>query len=194
MGWTTSIHWHSRQEIITDRIKPWEYYDDKHDRTIKGRTLAHCVRGHCLWKVVEHSLYAGQTLDWVTQQYTYIAVDLIQNYGKDQGWGYKDMDESVGPYYYSCPVKYLEIQPRVDNQAWRDAVYADQAKRNLKLQPGLIVGLTGCTPNLVKIQQTGRKILATSKEGQLYKIKRSLLNGQSYETWPTDQNSVSVSV
>ena len=184
MGWTTSSHWQSRRDIVHDRIKPWEYYDDKRDRTVSGRTLAYCVRGNCLWKVVEHTCYAGKTQDWITRQICFIALDLIQNYGKEEGWGYKDLDESVGPNYYNCPVKYLDMQPRVDDPLWREAVMAYHAKRNIQLRPGLIVGLTGCTPNLVKIEQTGRKILASARDGCLYKIKRSLLNGQSYESWP----------
>jgi hypothetical protein len=184
MGWTTSLHWNSRQAIIAERIKPWDYYDDKRDRTVTGRTLAYCVRGNCLWKVVENTCYAGKTLDWITRQTSFIALDLIQNYGKDEGWGYKDMDESVGPNYYSCPLKYLALQPHVDCQDWRKRVQAYHAKRDLVLYPGLIVGLSGCTPNLVKIEQTGRRILATAQDGRLFRIKRSLLNGNTYTLWP----------
>jgi hypothetical protein len=184
MGWTTSSFWQSRRDIVQDRIKPWDYYDEKRDRTVTGRTLAYCVRGNCLWKVVEHTRYAGQTLGWITQQTTFIALDLIRNYGKDEGWGYKDMDESVGPNYYNCPLKYLAMQPRVDCQSWRDDVKAYHAKRNMELRPGLIVGLSGCTPNVVKIEQTGRKILASAQDGSRYKIKRALLSGQTYASWP----------
>ena len=184
MGWTTSVYWPSRQAIVQDRIASWTYYNPKRDRTTISRTLAYCVRGHCLWKVVQHTQYAGETEDWITRQITFIALDLIKNYGKNEGWGYKDMDETVEPMYYSCPLKYLELQPRVDCQVWRDAVVAYHARRNLKLYPGLIVGLSGCTPNLVKIEQAGRKITASARDGGLYRIKRSLLNGKTYAHWP----------
>ena len=184
MGWSTSTAWSSRRDIVKQRVLPWTYYDPKHDRTVTGRTLTYCVRGNCLWKVVQHTQYAGQTEDWITRQITFIALDLIRNYGKDEGWGYKDMDESVGPCYYNCPLKYLTMQPRVDCEAWRNEVMAFHAKRGIPLKPGLIVGLSGCTPNLVKIEQTGRKILASARDGQRFRIKRSLLSGQVYETWP----------
>jgi hypothetical protein len=35
------------------------------------------------------------------------------------GWGYKDMTESMGPFYYGCPEEYLAMCP-VTNQKWRD--------------------------------------------------------------------------
>lgn len=43
------------------------------------------------------------------------------------GWGYKDMTESMGPFYYGCPAEYLEMCP-VTSQAWRDRWAAANAK------------------------------------------------------------------
>lgn len=37
------------------------------------------------------------------------------------GWGHKDLAESSGPYFYSCPLRYLEMAPEV-NPAWRERV------------------------------------------------------------------------
>lgn len=48
---------------------------------------------------------------------------------KAQGlWGYKDLDESSHPYYYDCPVAWLNEAP-VANQAWRDGVHANLNKK-----------------------------------------------------------------
>ena len=53
-------------------------------------------------------------------------------------WGYKDMEESMHPYYYSCPLSYLELVP-IDqyggNAAWRAGVqqyHALQAEKRLQ--------------------------------------------------------------
>lgn len=41
---------------------------------------------------------------------------------KAQGlWGYKDMEEACHPYYYDCPIDWLD-KAAVMNQSWRDGV------------------------------------------------------------------------
>ena len=35
-------------------------------------------------------------------------------------WGYKLMDESAGPYTYSCPISFLEMVPPVEGDATVD--------------------------------------------------------------------------
>ena len=36
----------------------------------------------------------------------FVALYLISN-SKGE-WGYKDLDDSVGPYYFDCPLSYIE--------------------------------------------------------------------------------------
>ena len=48
-----------------------------------------------------------------------IRCDLLE--GSHNGWGYKGLDESMHPYYYSCPLEYLEIAPDV-SPGWRKRV------------------------------------------------------------------------
>jgi len=80
------------------------------------KVLAHCVRGNVLWSVVEFTrAQDGRVV-------RYIGCDLLQKSGGE--WGYKGMDESVHPLYYSCPLKYLDMVPEVANQEWRDKVRA----------------------------------------------------------------------
>jgi hypothetical protein len=43
---------------------------------------------------------------------------LIDCYRGD--WGYKDMDETVGPNYYSCPVEFLDMAPQPETDWARD--------------------------------------------------------------------------
>lgn len=54
----------------------------------------------------------------------WIGCDLMRHQ-KDYGWGYKDLDEICGPYYYSCPLKYLDLVPIETyggNDEWRENV------------------------------------------------------------------------
>ena len=50
---------------------------------------------------VHRDLAPGQSL-------RYIRCDLLQRSGGQ--WGYKPLDESMHPYYYSCPVSYTHLR------------------------------------------------------------------------------------
>ena len=43
-------------------------------------------------------------------------------------WGYKPLDESMHPYYYSCPLSYLDLAPE-QSAEWRAGVRAYHARR-----------------------------------------------------------------
>lgn len=80
--------------------------------------LDYSLRGNCLWVLAK-----PQSLE------PFIALFLLQC---DRGcWGYKDMDESCGPCYYDCPLKFLEQAPEPQGfnrdhvgsgRSWRDHV------------------------------------------------------------------------
>lgn len=57
------------------------------------------------------------------------------SFGKYE-WGYKDMEESMGPYEYDCPLKILKDVPEPPNEyakEWRQKVEAYwQEKRKRK--------------------------------------------------------------
>ena len=45
--------------------------------------------------------------------------------GTRDGWGYKDMDETMGPYYYDFPVSWLDMLSPCDSEnalGWRKCV------------------------------------------------------------------------
>lgn len=101
-----------------------------------GHCIAHCVRGNCLWTVFEES--EGEPDTRLRQ----IVLFLL---GASKGdWGYKDMTESMHPYYYSCPLKYLDMvkQPTGEDSArWRENVRALAARKAVKLAVGSKVKL-----------------------------------------------------
>src|SRR5207244_4304144 len=97
----------SRKELIAERTEDWDRTKDGGTQ-IKSTCLAHCYRGGSfsgiLWSVWERTFTKNGQQAEPTQRW--IVCDLMR-YQRDYGWGYKDMEESMHPYYYSCPLKYL---------------------------------------------------------------------------------------
>lgn len=114
MGWLFKLG-QTRAELIAHRTQNWE------NAHVKAVCLRHCLVGNILWSVWEQTIKAEDRTD------RYIVCDLLQ-YQRDYGWGYKDMEESCGPYYYSCPLSYLEMTP-VANENWREVVRAHHQRK-----------------------------------------------------------------
>lgn len=79
--------------------------------------------------VGNHHWYVGET----AEGNRFIGLDLIQvSKGRI---GYKDMDESMGPYYNDCPLSFLKLAPYVEgfsgqhSAAWRERVVAHHARK-----------------------------------------------------------------
>jgi len=117
---------HHRRDLIADRIADatWERNSDRAE--VQVVTLAHCYRGGrfsgILWYVRQANI-AGVEVD------RFIACDLLKYSGDNGTWGYKDMDEGAHPYFYSCPLKYLELVPKVACEEWRAGVRAWHARQ-----------------------------------------------------------------
>jgi len=93
-------------------------------------TITHCLRGNVLWSVAEitskvDGLRLVDTTLAIGQSKRFIACHLLAR--SEYGWGYKDMEESMHPYYYTCPIKYLEMVP-VACKEWREKVYEYHGK------------------------------------------------------------------
>lgn len=119
------------KEISADTryVKP----DGSINPLLRGVTQAHCLRGLVLWTVV--SIQSRDTEDGEWSEVTrYIGCHLLQRASKTLGAGHKDMDESMGPYEYSCPLAYLDMVPVAPkgSEKWREKVrqyHAIQAKK-----------------------------------------------------------------
>jgi len=105
MGWLFSSR--TRSELIRDLIQP----EDRERASV--RIIAHTLRGNVLWSVVEITAKAeGVHQDLAPgESLCYIRCDLLQRSGGQ--WGYKGMDESMSPYYYTCPRPYLEMAKEI---------------------------------------------------------------------------------
>ena len=136
MGWLFTPG-SDRKTLIAERAESWE-------RTlgnsveVKSVCLAHCYRGNSftgvLWSVWERT-FANHDGDDKYKTQRWIQCDLLRFDRCNDGWGYKDMEESMHPYYYSCPLKYLEMVP-IDqfggNEEWRQIVREHHEQRRAK--------------------------------------------------------------
>jgi hypothetical protein len=98
MGWTHCQNWKSKDQVVEMIM---EGRKGPSAMAWEGGTWVH-------WSVA--TLRDGNEI---------ICCYLIEP--SAQGWGYKGMDECMGPYYYSCPLEFLE---RTDgspykNEKWR---------------------------------------------------------------------------
>lgn len=151
MGWLYSHA--TRQQVIESLIGP--------DANIA--TLKHCTVGNILWTVCE-SAKTGRK---------FIACYLL---GRNNGqWGYKDMEESMHPYYYSCPLPYLAEAPEA-NADWRVKVRAYHAQRARKLAVGRTYALVGSTLPRVTIIQL--KPLRGTYNGTTYRVRKQMVGAE----------------
>ena len=123
MGWLFKAGM-SRQDLIAEQTKGWQ--QTLGVGTVVNLTcLAHCYRGgvfrSVLWSVVERTIVKDGQQDGLPQRW--IICDLLRYVNGE--WGYKDMEESMHPYFYSCPLKYLELVPLEQyggHAEWRELV------------------------------------------------------------------------
>lgn len=120
----------NRKQLVAQRIASWQH-ETKDGVVIHSTCIAHCYRGNpyrgVLWTVWERTFEKTGVSTQPTERW--IGCDLLQY---DAGaWGYKPMEESCHPYYYSCPLIYLELAP-VANEEWRVGVRAYHERQREK--------------------------------------------------------------
>jgi hypothetical protein len=106
MGWDFT-RGATKQDVVRELTADWTT-----NSGARSRCLRHCLKGHVLWGVREVTLPDGGTK-------RFISCDLLGRSGCD--WGCKSMSEDVHPYYYTCPLSYLEMVP-VACEEWREGV------------------------------------------------------------------------
>lgn len=138
-------------------------------------TLAHCVRGNVLWTVREVTPKTDESGRLPGFPYRYIGCDLMAA-ERGFGWGYKDLCESMGPFYYHCPLAYLDQVPEA-NAEWRAAVREWHARRARPIHVGDIWSLVPrCKVRAVEIVSVRPLRGRGRPDGVLYRIKRDLLD------------------
>ena len=144
------------------------------------------VKNHCLselenFEVIGHkSTSFGKNL-WVACKdrkdgKSFIVLFLLSK--SDGEWGYKDIDESMGPYAKDCPISLLEKTSGLDSEyskKWRSQVieYHEKLKQLGKdVQIGEIIEVYGKKYEIVdKINRHFRGV--SLENGRVYRIKKT---------------------
>ncbi len=156
MGWLFGYN-QTRQQLI-ERLTTSEPHNGL-------ACLAHAARGNVLWTVWQHTTQDGV----VTRR---IRCDLMG--GSKRSWGYKAISESMGPTYYTCPLKFLDMAPPAD-AGWREQVRTYHAGLRRMFYPGDVVTFAGLSiPEAVIVGKTGRSWIG-EHGGTRYKLLPRLL-------------------
>ena len=160
MGWLFT-QGSSKLDIITDLIATEE------NDARRWQTIAHSVRGNVLWSVIEIT-YKQEPIKPAKR---FIACYLLKS-DKDYGWGYKDMEESMHPFYYSCLLKYLSMVPE-ECAEWREGVRNYHRQRNRKMKVGEKIRLIDAKVPWVEIVSISP--LLGTHNGVVYRVPRKIL-------------------
>lgn len=172
MGWLY-IPNYSRQDLVDYIVR---YEENEHG---VWETLRHSLRGNVLWSIVRWTDKETGDVQKV------ITCNLLEK--SDGAWGYKSMDESMGPCYYTCPVSYFKEVP-VENQGWRDKVLehhrrSSSRRKNLNIQVGdkliLVEGLK--IPSATVVQMRPGRQLIGCYAGEYYRIKRAYIKSVEHQ-------------
>jgi hypothetical protein len=162
MGWLYG--WETRAALVKHLCDEPKTY----------RTLAHKTTKEdgqsILWAVHEFPM------DSAVEEYRgkRFIVCYLMNGRRDDRYqhGYKDMGESAGPYFYSCPLRYLEMAPEVACQEWRDNVKAYHARMSRKFKVGDVLKLvSGCTPQQIEVTSV-RPFRGRGDDGIVYRVTK----------------------
>jgi hypothetical protein len=127
MGWLYNFSMTTRKAIIADRTKGYNSkersIEDGNENYFVTKCLKHCYKGGpgsgTLWKVMETKVFDVET-DFLIKTDLWIGCDLLQWCNRDKCWGYKDLEETMGPHKVNCPLSYLDMVPEPDNEFARD--------------------------------------------------------------------------
>ena len=138
MGWTHSFgakHWKQvRGRMVVDRkaelddLFTWCQHNERWNVIYGYRVLKSAMVGTTYYAAVER--YDNRT----GRRNVMAAICLTCGKTKwDRTlWGYKDMDETMGPYYYDCPKAILDMLTPTDNDTaneWREACRRNMAEK-----------------------------------------------------------------
>lgn len=163
MGWLFKPG-SSRSDLIRELTTGWS------NDTVTAVCLTHTLRGNVLWTVWEHRFHNDQPTS------RFIGCDLLLYHPKNACWGYKSMDESMGPCYYTCPLSFLAMTPTL-NPEWRAVVRAHHARirrPDLHLRVGLTVALKCNYPPSAQI--VSLKPLRGRYNGTVYRLARRMID------------------
>ena len=136
------------------------------------RTLKRCFKGNNMWAVQE-----------APNGITFAVLYLIKGpaYGNKNdrdGWGYKDVDETMGPYKHDFPVSWLDLLSPVESEyavEWRERV-RKQAEFMAQLKLGTTWKRLGSTYTILK-RRSPTSLLVEDGHGVRWRMNPRMLLG-----------------
>jgi len=118
-------------------------------------------------------------------------------------FGYKDMDETMGPYRYDCPERILKLLTPTDHEQakkWREKCWENirMKKARPRLKKGMVIKFdspvefsNGRREDTFKVIDPRRRIFA-DRWGMFYKISRHTINRgfQVLKDFPSKEKAV----
>lgn len=126
MGWLHMSEMKTREQIVAYLVRG----EENEKRILE--MLDHSRRGNVLWGVM-------QITDKSTGEVKRIITCDLLSKEKGFGWGYQSMDESMGPMYYTVPLKFFKMVPEPCNETakkWREEVLAK--RKAIKKRPNYL--------------------------------------------------------
>lgn len=117
MGWTFPYSTTTKKRLVDEILSDYRHHPN-------WKIIKTALVGSCFWMAL-HSLKTDEK---------FIVLYLMEKH--DGTYGYKDMDETMHPFFYNCPVSLLDMTTSPKNEAnpWRIEMrkkYAEKtAKRN----------------------------------------------------------------
>ncbi|EOB8995972.1 hypothetical protein, partial [Pseudomonas aeruginosa] len=112
MGWLFSHQ--TKEDLLRELLAPTS--------TFAGSTkvLAHAVSGNELWTVVKRTFHLAGFYFGKPAGHSITMIELHLLDCSAGQWGYKTIPESAGPFYYGCPLEFLDLAHDEVNQEWRE--------------------------------------------------------------------------
>jgi hypothetical protein len=136
----------------------------------KSQVIEECTRGSDKLRCIRKASHGSELWTiWEDTETKHKTIVLFLLARKDRNWGYKDMTEAMHPYYYQCPLSFLDEVP-VANEDWREKVrkYHKQKKQNhslvKKIKVGSFVTLRDSKPNRFRVISL-KPFLGTAMQG-----------------------------
>lgn len=166
MGWTYTKQPREGWKNYMNAMCTWE------SDGVKRRVLDSAI-------VHRRTYYAAMEITGPGKEREVIAVVCLLDYRpKDrQPFGYKTMDESVGPNECACPERIFKLLTPTEHEyakSWRERVKAVYAMR--KRLRGLKIGqLLAYLDKQYRVCQVKPRVLAEGENGVTYHFKKSVL-------------------
>jgi hypothetical protein len=131
--------------------------------------------------VLKTSSYGNQF--WLLRRITengnqFITADVILISHKDGMTYYKEMNVGCGPYYYHCPLEWLEMitMERSDSvRNWEDSVRKYWAKKIIEIVPGMKIVFKENEYIVLRKYSTQFWVVKRTKDGCEFKMKTGFI-------------------